>query len=289
MYWGETVRGKIDIPLQGAELHSAGPSRSALVGAVMRFTSSAKVAFTGASCGPLPVERSRNAGRVASHYVIPAGGRSMARPNGPELRDTSVRTFSCDIAYSDSPAPSTGVLSTPIWQRTGQPVTATLVRRCRRGRLCRIPRPTPLAAGPSPSSLTCPVIHRVVSRRPHQLGGGFEFVAELFVDLRVDALERQDDWRRVIADVRQGFSPPPRLCQPRGRSGHDTTTGPELYHGVRSRLTTPSGLNTDVAYRLSHRAKTRFLPNESAVAFSEYWTSTPRVSVSSATESTAST
>ena len=29
---------------------------------------------------------------------------------------TGALTFSCDIAYSDSPAPSTGVLSTPIWR-----------------------------------------------------------------------------------------------------------------------------------------------------------------------------
>ena len=31
-------------------------------------------------------------------------------------RATGALTFSCDIAYSDSPAPSTGVLSTPIWR-----------------------------------------------------------------------------------------------------------------------------------------------------------------------------
>ena len=31
-------------------------------------------------------------------------------------RATGALTFSCDIAYSDSPAPSTGLLSTPIWR-----------------------------------------------------------------------------------------------------------------------------------------------------------------------------
>ena len=44
---------------------------------------------------------------------------------------------------------------------------------------------------------------------------------------------------------------------------------------VRSSVTTPNGLNTLVANRLSQRANTRFFPNESAVAFSDHWTSTP--------------
>jgi hypothetical protein len=50
-----------------------------------------------------------------------------------------------------------------------------------------------------------------------------------------------------------------------------------VFHGVKSRETTPSGENIVVAYLLSHLERTRFFPKLSAVAFSDHWTSTPRV------------
>jgi len=62
-----------------------------------------------------------------------------------------------------------------------------------------------------------------------------------------------------------------------------------VFHGVKSRETTPGGENTLVAYLLSHLAKRAFFPKLSAVAFSDHWTSTPRVSVSKATASVAIT
>ena len=62
-----------------------------------------------------------------------------------------------------------------------------------------------------------------------------------------------------------------------------------VFHGVKSRETTPSGENTLVAYLLSHLAKRAFFPKLSAVAFSDHWTSTPRVSVSKAISSVAIT
>jgi len=62
-----------------------------------------------------------------------------------------------------------------------------------------------------------------------------------------------------------------------------------VFHGVKSREMTPGGENLLVAYLLSHLAKTRFFPKLSAAAFSDHWTSTPRVSVSKATASVAIT
>ena len=58
-----------------------------------------------------------------------------------------------------------------------------------------------------------------------------------------------------------------------------------VFHGVKSREMTPGGENLLVAYLLSHLAKRAFFPKLSAVAFSDHWTSTPRVSVSKAISS----
>ena len=68
---------------------------------------------------------------------------------------------------------------------------------------------------------------------------------------------------------------PPTLPGPGGPCGRaqfskNPPAGPCLY-GVKSSDTTPSGLKTLVAYRLSARPKTRFLLKLSAVAFSDHW------------------
>jgi hypothetical protein len=75
-------------------------------------------------------------------------------------------------------------------------------------------------------------------------------------------------------------------------TARDPLTPSELrgqVHGVKSKLAQPKGENADVLYRLSHPATIWLDPNVVAVAFFDQVTSTPWVSVSSATASAART